>query len=347
VRIGDFDTSRQVFVIAEIGNNHEGDFATAREMVRSAAEAGADAVKFQTFVPERFVSSSDPARLERLRGFQLSYAQFEQLAALASDVGVIFFSTPLDIESARFLNGIQPVFKIASGDNTFFPLIEEVAAFGKPLIISTGLATIPLLTRIRDDVHAIWRDRAIEQELAFLHCVASYPVPPEQAAIGAIRVLESTFPDCVIGYSDHTLGIDTSLYAVAAGARIIEKHFTLDKNHSDFRDHQLSAEPEELRRLVQGIRALTLTIGEADKSPQPCEDDLRVAARRSIAAARDITQGSVLVADDLTWLRPGSGLPPGDEHKLLGRATARPLNAGELIHMTDLVDGAAPVVKGG
>lgn len=347
MKIGDFDTSGKVFVIAEIGNNHEGDFATAREMLRSAAEAGADAVKFQTFVPERFVSTSDPARLQRLRQFQLSYSQFEQLAALAADLGVTFFSTPLDIESARFLNDIQPVFKIASGDNTFFPLIETVAGFGKPLIISTGLATMPLLARLRNDVHAIWRSSAVDQELAFLHCVASYPVPPEQAAIGAIRVLEAAFPDCVIGYSDHTLGIDTSLYAVAAGARIVEKHFTLDKNFSDFRDHRLSADPADMRRLVEGVRSLTATMGEAEKAPQSCEDDLRVAARRSIAAARDIPQGTVLAAEDITWLRPGSGLPPGDEAKLLGRAAARRLHAGELIHMTDVVDVGSPIARGG
>jgi N,N'-diacetyllegionaminate synthase len=336
VRIGDFDTSRQVFVVAEIGNNHEGDFALAQEMVRRAAEAGVDAVKFQTFVPDRFVTSADTARLERLRHFQLSYVQFEQLAHLARGLGVMFFSTPLDIESARFLNTIQTVFKIASGDNTFFPLIETVAEFGKPMIISTGLATMPLLERLRRDVRAIWKRTGSDAELAFLHCVVSYPVPLEQAALGGIAALKARFTDCTIGYSDHTVGTDAALFAVAAGARIIEKHFTIDKNYSDFRDHQLSADPVEMRDLVQRIRALTTMMGSEEKVVVPCEEELRTPVRRSIAAARDLAAGAVVTRDDLIWLRPGTGIPAGEEDRVIGHRVVRAITRGELIAAADL-----------
>jgi N,N'-diacetyllegionaminate synthase len=337
MKIGTLDLAQRVFVIAEIGNNHEGDFAVAQELVARAAQAGVDAVKFQTFVPEQFVSRADPARLERLRRFQLSYDQFAQLARQARELGLVFFSTPLDLASARFLDTIQPLFKIASGDNNFLPLIDTVAAFAKPLIVSTGFADLALLARVEVRIRSVWAQRGVDPGLAFLHCVSCYPVPPQQANLAAIFELARRFPDCTIGYSDHTIGVQAAACAVAAGARIIEKHFTLDNNFSDFRDHRLSADPEDMRRLVDSVREVTALMGTGDKTPQACELESVSAVRRSIAAARDIPAGTVLTAADLVWLRPGSGIAPGREAELIGRKTARALAAGEFLQPTDVV----------
>jgi N,N'-diacetyllegionaminate synthase len=336
MRIGGLDLEKRTLIVAEIGNNHEGDFAVARQMLKRAAQTGVDAVKFQTFIPEHYVSHTDAARLERLRRFQLSREQFRDLAAEAADLGVIFFSTPFDLESARFLDQIQPVFKIASGDNNFFPLIETVARFAKPLIISTGFADFELLERVRALVAGVWSRHNAEPGLAFLHCVACYPVPPEQANLAAIGALRARFADCLIGYSDHTLGIQAAVYAVAAGARIIEKHFTLDKSYSDFRDHQLSADPDDMRRLVAAVRETEVLLGDQSKAPQPCETASASAVRRSIAAARDLVAGATLGPADITWVRPGSGIPPGEEQRVLGRKTLRALPQGAIIALEDL-----------
>ena len=326
--INDFDTDKRVFVIAEIGNNHEGSFALAREMIARAAEAGVDAVKFQTFVPENYVTSQDHVRLQRLREFRLEPQQLEELSQQATEYGLIFFSTPFDIDSAHFLNHFQPLFKISSGDNNFFPLIETVASFDKPTIISTGLADLDLL----DLLYSFWNSKSDKLKLAFLHCVASYPVPLEQANLGAIATLRERYPDITIGYSDHTIGIDAAIYAVAVGARIVEKHFTIDKNYSNFRDHQLSADPTDMKTLVEKIRQLEVLLGTGEKKSQRCEDDLRVAVRRSIAVGRTITAGSTLSLDDLTWVRPGGGFAPGDEKSVVGRVLNCTVKQGEIIY---------------
>jgi sialic acid synthase SpsE len=337
MKIADIDLSKQVFIIAEIGNNHEGDFGLAKEMIDRAAEAGADAVKFQTIVPEKLVSPSDTARVARLKTFQFTYDQFAELANHACKVGVVFFSTPFDLESAEFLNTIQPVFKIASGDNTFVQLIDKVAGFGKPMIVSTGLADMDLLDDVHRRIRGIWSAKGGDPGLVFLHCIASYPAPDEQANLGAIHSIATRFNDCVAGYSDHTLGIRAAAMSVAAGARVIEKHFTIDKHYSDFRDHQLSADPKDMAELVSAIRDVTAMLGTGEKAPQPCESDLQVGARRSITAARYLPAGTVLSLADLSWVRPGGGLPPGDEDKLIGHKTGRTFSAGEMIQPTDLV----------
>jgi len=331
------DYKDKIYIVAEVGNNHEGSFTLAEEMLGKAAESGADAVKFQTFIPELFASSADPARLERLKKFQLSFQQFESLSKLAGDLGVEFFSTPLDLESARFLNTIQSVFKIASSDNTFYPLIETIAGFGKNMIISTGLADISLLSKVEKTVMDIWKKNGETHSLALLHCITGYPVPVEQVNLGAIQTLRAKFPELTIGYSDHTLGIEISTFAVAAGARIIEKHFTLDKSYSDFRDHQLSAVPAEFRKLVDSIRNLETVMGTGEKIAQQIEEGMRDVVRRSIAAAKDLPAGSTIQMEDLIWLRPGTGgFAPGSESELLGKITTRNISKGELIQAGDI-----------
>jgi len=336
MKVGDLDLDTTVMVVAEIGNNHEGDLGVAREMIVRAAEAGADAVKFQTFIPELYVSSSDPVRLERLRGFRLAIQQFEELARQAADENVVFLSTPFDLESAVSLNRFQSVFKIASGDNTFGPLIDTVAGFGKPMIVSTGIADLPLIERLCERVRGVWLSNDVSPGLALLHCVAGYPVPPEQANLGAILTLKTRFPEATIGYSDHTLGIDAAIYAVAAGARIVEKHFTLDKERASFRDHRLAADPADFRRLVNAIRQIESMLGAGNKDIQPCEEAVRTAARRSIGAVTELKAGTILTKSHLTWLRPGLGMPPGEEGRVIGRTLVRSLKQGDLIALTDV-----------
>tara|TARA_B100001057_G_C22830876_1_gene943354 strand:+ start:110 stop:1126 length:1017 start_codon:yes stop_codon:yes gene_type:complete len=336
MKIGKIDTNKKVFIVAEIGNNHEGSFDVAKDMIDKAAASGVDAVKFQTFIPEQFVSFKDQSRLNRLRNFQLSYKQFKELSKIAKKKKLIFFSTPLDIESAKFLNTIQPIFKVSSGDNNFYKLIDTVARFGKPMIISTGAADNKDLQKVYDKVYKISLfKKKINKNLAFLHCVSSYPVPNEQVNLASIIYLKKKFPNIVIGYSDHTLGIKSAVLSVVAGARIVEKHFTLDKNYSDFRDHQLSADPDEMRMMVSEIREIEKILGKEEKKMQICEEKMKIEGRRSIAVACDLPSGIKLSVSHLTWVRPATGFAPGQEKKLLGKRLSRDLKKGQIINKGD------------
>jgi sialic acid synthase SpsE len=328
VIIRDFDVRQKVLVVAEIGNNHEGDFKVAQELVRRAAESGAHAVKFQTFQTRYFVGRQDPARYARMESFELTYAHFAELAALAKSLGLLFISTPLDLESARFLEGLVDSYKVASGDNDFVALMECIAATGKPVIISTGMSDMGQVTAAKQCVETVWRSRGIQQELAILHCVSSYPAPPEAINLAVLPRLASEL-GCTIGYSDHTDGIEACVLAVALGARIIEKHFTLDKHYSDFRDHQLSADPAEMKRLVADIARAETLLGRPEKRIQPCEEAVAKVARRSIAAITDLPAGHVLTRDDLMWIRPAGGVKPGQEATLLGRRLRRAVQAAD------------------
>ncbi len=347
---GAIETSQAVFLVAEIGNNHEGKVERARELVVRARDCGADAVKFQTFRTELFQSKLDSARFARLKSFELSFAQFEDLAVLAKKSGLLFMSTPLDLESARFLTPLVDVFKIASGDNDFIGLLELVADAGKPTIVSTGASDLGQVERAVAVVKQRWAARrAPEQppasdptagagdgQLGILHCVTSYPAPPEQINLAAIETLRRVFPRETIGYSDHTMGLDAALAAVALGARIVEKHFTLDHHQSDFRDHQLSADPSELTELARRLPQVAALRGQPEKVIQPCERPLIPFVRRSAFAARDLSAGVAVRAEDIVWLRPGEGIGPADQHRLVGRKLRRALAAGELFRGADV-----------
>ena len=315
-------------IVAELGNNHEGDIDVAREMVRQAAICGADAVKLQTFRTEHYVGRSDRARFERLKAFELAPVHVVELAGLARSLGLLFVSTPFDLESARLLEPLVDAFKIASGDLSFYPLLKEVARTGRPVILSSGasdLATIAgSVAYLRDQ----WRTTAYDSRLVVLHCVSSYPTPSEEANLRAISSLALAL-NLPIGYSDHTLGLDAVMAAVALGACLIEKHFTLDKETSDFRDHRLSADPNEMRDLVQRCRMVHGMLGTGEKQMQPCERSGVDAMRRSIVAACSRPAGHILTAADLTWTRPAGGLAPGQEHQLLGTALRRDVAAGD------------------
>lgn len=338
MNIGNIDTRERVLVVAEIGNNHEGNAAIAERLVREAAACGADAVKFQVFKTPYFVSARDQARFARLSSFELPFETFAELGRLARSLGLLFVATPLDLESARFLIERVDALKIASADNDFYPLLELAAASGRPLIVSSGLTDLEQIAYTKRTIEDAWERAAVSQparQLAILHCVTSYPAPPEEVHLASIELLSREL-GCTVGYSDHTLGNEACVAAVAAGARIIEKHFTLDKGYSDFRDHQLSADPSDLRDLVAAVRRTAILRGRTGKSMQPSEAALADAIRRSIVAAADLPTGHRLTPSDLTWIRPRTGLRPGDEPRLLGRTLKRAIAFGEPIMALDV-----------
>jgi sialic acid synthase SpsE len=326
MKIESHDLDRRVFIVAEIGNNHEGNSAVAEALIEKAAAAGVNAVKFQTCDPANFVSFRDAERLERMQRFRLSDEQLVRLAAVAKAHGIVFFSTPLDLGSVALLEPIVPVFKVASGDNSFYPLLERIADTGKPIILSTGLVTLNELKKSIQVIQARWALRKIDPDLALVHCVSSYPAPPEEANVAAIRELAQC--GFTVGYSDHTVGIDAAVLAVAVGARIVEKHFTLDKHYSSFRDHQLSADPQDMEELVKQIRYAEVLLGSGRKIPQPSELANLNATRRSIVAAHELVKGAVLARSDITWIRPAGGLPPGSESLILDRRLRTDVPAG-------------------
>lgn len=333
MRIGGWQSDERVLVVAEIGNNHEGDLARARALVRAVAEAGADAVKFQTYKTELFVRPEDAERFARLQGFELTQEQFAELAELAHELGLLFLSTPLDLESAVFLEQVADAIKIASGDNTFWPLLEQVARSEKPLIVSTGLVDEREAAQV---LEFVGRFRSLE-DVAVLHAVTAYPTEPEDVNLRVIPELAARL-GVAVGYSDHTLGIEACVAAAALGARILEKHLTLDPVPSDFRDHELSARPDELAELVRRVREVETLLGEPAKRPRPAELEIREAVRRSIAACRDLPVGHVVVAEDISWLRPGGGLEPGREAEVVGRTLRRAIGAGEHLRLEDLTE---------
>ena len=335
MKIENCDTEKEALVIAEIGNNHEGSYALAEEMIGLAAQAGPGAVKFQTIIPERLVSSEQKERIEQLKRFQLTYNEFEKLSKVARDENVIFLSTPFDLESASFLESLVPAYKIASGDNNFFPMIDVIAHTGKPIIVSTGLLDLIEVQKTIEFVKDIWKQNAISQEMAVMHCVTAYPTIPEEANLLAIRELQNL--NVTAGYSDHTIGIEAAVLSVALGARIIEKHFTIDKNYSDFRDHQLSSDPKEFSQLVERIANATKLLGQSEKKIQDSEALSMVKVRRSIVAKMDLARDTVLQWEDLSWVRPGGGLAPGNEETILGKRLRRKVAAGEFITLDNVI----------
>jgi len=332
MKIGNYDTDKKVLIVAEIGNNHEGSVALAEEMIGRAAEVGVGAVKFQTFRTEHYVSPANKNRFKRLKKFELSFAEFKRLKKVADNEGVLFISTPFDLQSAEFLKDYVPAFKIASSDNTFYPLIQTVARYGKPVILSCGLASLEQIRYAKVIIESIWTENNIQQNLALLHCVTSYPVPSSEANLSTISLLKKEF-GCDVGYSDHTIGIDAAILSVAAGARIVEKHFTIDKNYSNFHDHQLSADTKEFSRLILAINKTEELLGSGKKALQICENDYLPAVRRSIVASRDINKNEIIKLEDITWVRPSGGIPPGNESIILGKTVTRNVTKGEQIKL--------------
>lgn len=335
MKIGPINLDEQVFVIAEVGNNHEGDFSLAKELVHLAADSGASAVMFQTIRADHFVAKSNTQRYEQIKKFELSDAQFVELASLANKEGILFMSTPFDLGAVDMLDPLVPAFKIASGDNNFFPLLERIASKKKPIVLSTGLTAIPDIRRALSCLERAASAAFVRDNVCILHCVASCPVPAEQANIPAVKHLRDGF-NMTTGYSDHSLGPEAAVLAVALGARVIEKHFTIDKNHSAFRDHQLSADPPEMKLLVERVREADRLCGDGRKKVEECEIPGVTSYRRSIVAVRDLPEGHIITLSDLSWIRPGTGTAPGDESKLIGRKLKAALRSGEQLMIEQL-----------
>ncbi len=335
MKMASWDLAKRVLVVAEIGNNHEGNFERAQELVKSAAACGAGAVKFQTFQTDHYVSPSDAPRYQRLESFELTGEQFRALRDQAHSLGLLFISTPFDLESAALLSPLVDAFKIASGDLAFYPLIERTLRYGKPLIISTGASDLNQVKTTIQFIQSHSSPDSLQERLILLHCVSSYPVPPQEANLRAITSLKEAFP-CVIGYSDHTLGVEAAALAVALGARLIEKHFTLDKHASDFRDHQISADPSEMQELVRRVVLAEQLLGDGRKRVLPCEEALAPSIRRSIVSARDLPAGEILKESDLTWVRPSGGLAPGEEKRLLGKRLRKAVPKGARLESSDV-----------
>lgn len=332
-----------VFIVAEAGVNHNGDVELAKRLVDVAAEAGADAVKFQTFKADRVVSAEAPkaeyqmettdpseSQLDMLRRLELSPDAHRELQAYCQERGVLFLSTPFDEESADLLDELGvPVFKIASGEITNWPFLEHVARKGKPIILSTGMS---YLSEVDEAVRVI-RDAGCDQ-LILLHCVSNYPADPADANLRAMQTMVMAF-QLPVGYSDHTPGIEVALAAVALGACVIEKHFTLDRNLLG-PDHRASLEPVGLRAMVTAIRTVELTLGDGIKQPAQSEVNNRLVVRRSLAAAFDIPEGTMFTSEMLQALRPARGISPTFTDYVVGRRTKRSLKTGQLIEWGDL-----------
>ncbi len=315
-------------VIAEAGVNHEGSLEAALRLVALAAEAGADAIKFQSYTPERFIAATDAERLARVRRFGLDAAAHRRLAAEAERRGIGFFSTPVSEDWVPLLAEICPVLKIASGDIDFAPVLRAVAQSGRPAILSTGCADM-------DEVAAAVRlfedalDGApLAERLALMHCVSAYPTPVEQANLRAIPALKRRF-GLPVGWSNHVIGTQACLAAVALGAEIVEVHVTESRADRVFRDHALSLEPAELAELVIAARAVHAALGDGEKRPQPCEAPARAALRKGLAAARDLAVGTVLADGDLVFARPATEFASGEIGAVLGRRLKVSVAAGQ------------------
>lgn len=353
----------RTFFIAEAGVNHNGSLALALQLVDVAAAAKADAVKFQTFKATKLVTAKaakaayqvantkeSGGQLAMLQRLELTESDHHALVQHCKLRGIQFMSTAFDAESLAFLATLgMPVLKVPSGDITCAPLLLQAARLHMPLIVSTGMSTLADIEGAlgviafgltsdsepagRADFLAAYCNaegrQALVQHVTLLHCVTQYPAPPEAVNLRAMDTMAAAF-GLPVGYSDHTLGIEVSLAAVARGATIIEKHFTLDRALPG-PDHAASLEPGELAQLISGIRNIEKALGSTVKSPAAQEMGNRPVARRSLVAARPIRQGELLTADALTTKRPGSGISPMDFWGLLGRPALRDFNTDDLI----------------
>lgn len=326
------------FIVAEAGVNHNGSLETAHLLIDAAVCAGADAVKFQTFKAERVMSAYAPkaryqlemtrageSQLEMAKRLELPEEAFRELDRYCRQRGIHFLSTPFDEESADFLAQLGvPAMKIPSGELTNLPLLERVAGYGKPMIVSTGMST---LEEVRTAVEAI--RGAGGRQIILLHCTSSYPAIPADANLRAMRAMAEAF-DLPVGYSDHTVGVEVALAAVALGACLVEKHLTVDRTLPG-PDHRISAEPDELAALVRGIRTVEQALGHGRKEPVPAEAEIAAVARKSLVAACDIPSGARLTEALIAIKRPGTGLSPAMRSALIGRSSKQHIPEGTLL----------------
>ena len=333
---------QHVYVIAEAGVNHNGSLALAFELVDAAVAAGADAVKFQTFDSAALVSAraekagyqkrttgADESQLDMIRRLELSEADHVALMERCRQRGVDFLSAPFDLASVALLDRLGlGTLKLPSGAITDLPYLRAVGALGRPLIVSTGMSTLAEVAEALEALQAAGTPRAL---ITLLHCTTEYPTPPADVNLAAMTTLGSEF-GLPVGYSDHTQGITVPIAAVALGARVIEKHLTLDRTLPG-PDHAASLEPGEFAEMVTGIRTVSAALGSPVKAPTASELENAKVARKSIVAARDIAAGEVLSAENLTTKRPGTGISPMRWDAVIGTTAMRDFARDEVISL--------------
>ena len=329
-----------VLIIAEAGVNHNGSFELAKKMADVAKAAGADIVKYQTAVPELVISRFAPkaayqkestgeaeSQLEMVKKIHFGFAEHRKLKEYCDSIGIKYLSTPFDMDSIDFLAGMDmPVWKIPSGEVTNLPYLEKVARLKKPIIMSTGMCEIP---EIKAALDVLYSNGA--EDVTILHCNTEYPTPLKDANVKAMLDIQKNF-GTKVGYSDHTLGLEAPLAAVALGATVVEKHFTLDKN-MEGPDHAASMSPEELTALVKAIRNTELALGDGVKKVTESEAKNKDVARKSIVAKVPIKAGEVFTTDNITVKRPGNGISPMRWYEVLGQSAKRDFSLDELIEL--------------
>ena len=329
-----------VLIIAEAGVNHNGSLARAKKMALAAKTAGADIVKYQTAVPELVVSKfaekaeyqkaqtgAGESQLEMVRRIHFGFDGHRELKAYCEEIGIEYLSTPFDLDSIDFLASLElPVYKIPSGEITNLPYLERIAALKKPVILSTGMSTLAEI----EDAMSVLEDGGVE-DITLLHCNTEYPTPFADANLRAMQDLASHF-GCAVGYSDHTLGWEADIAAVALGACVIEKHFTLDKT-LEGPDHKASLDPAELAAMVRAVRNTEQALGDGRKHVTSSEAKNKAIARKSIVARRAIAAGEAFTEENLTTKRPGDGVSPMRWHEVLGQTAKRAFSEDEKIEL--------------
>ena len=334
---------RKTLIIVEAGVNHNGSIELAQKMIDAAVEAGADAIKFQTFKAEKVVSRYAPkaeyqkktttdgeSQLEMIKKLELDAAAHQTLIDYCKKRNIQFLSTPFDFESIDLLNELGlDIFKIPSGEITNLPYLRKIGVLRKKIILSTGMAN---LGDIEDALDVLMEAGTVRENMTVLHCNTEYPTPMEDVNLRAMLTIRSTFPGVQVGYSDHTLGIEVPIAAVAMGATVIEKHFTLDRN-MEGPDHKASLEPDELKAMVKAIRNIEKALGSGIKQPSPSELKNKPIARKSIVAARDIKEGEEFTEENLTTKRPGTGISPMRWDEMIGRTAGKNYKTDEIINL--------------
>ena len=331
--------TNKTLIIAEAGVNHNGDIQIAKKLIDKAHEAGADIVKFQTGLPKNVISvhaqkaeyqkentrNFDESQLEMANKFALAYDDFKELKEYSKEKGIMFLSTPFDLESIEFLHSIgMKLWKIPSGEITNYPYLKKIASYKEPIIMSTGMCTIE---EVKDAINVLKNNGA--SNIRLLHCTTDYPTVYKDVNLNAMKTLKDCF-NVEIGYSDHTLGIEVPIAAVAMGATIIEKHFTLDRN-MEGPDHKASLEPNELATMIKSIRNIEDAFGESEKVPTKNEIKNQQVARKSIIAKKNIKKGEIFTEENLTTKRPGTGISPMKWNEVIGQEAKRDFEEDELI----------------
>lgn len=332
------------FVVAEAGVNHNGDVEVAKQLIDMAAEAGADAVKFQSFITEELITPNAMkaeyqvestgeagSQFEMLKALELSADEHRELKAHCDECGVVYLCTPYEATSVDMLDKLGvAAYKVASTDTTNVPLLGHMARKGRPVILSTGMSS---LGEVEEAVEAL-EHGGLGGKIVILHCTSEYPAPYGELNLRAMRTLEQAF-GYPVGFSDHTPGVGASPWAVALGAEMIEKHFTLDRAMKG-PDHRASVEPEQLAELVKTIRELEAALGDGVKRIVASERPNKSVMQKSLVAARAIAAGAIIRLEDLTAKRPGTGLPPSWIDKIVGKQAARDIDKDETLALSDV-----------